>query len=392
MLVKATIFAGNVVQRLDRDVAVEFGFVRPLAVFVGELLIDGIKAWNVVVDEATGITAPDGAIGLRRVEVPRPHERAVLRQLAVFAADFGVRHEGKAVAKVVKAEDAQRIRFAGDEDSRAFGQCFSDSDLIVGEVGQRVATLAAGARTGRVLAVDLADAERVVEAVEEAIKGSWRSVVTQSETLVLGDVERGEQSLVQLAEAAADKVVARGWGGGKPDADLAVGVFEAPGIEFGTAAGDGVACCFGVRGDDKEFASGVDNLGRRRQFQRFKHLERGAFGEQRDLEGAAAQQLVRVPLRCAAVGENEVLDAEEVALDKQDLFFVPAVTHSIADFLPTFVVPAPERCGECGGRLAVVVERDFGLDAERRCRRDGVGGGEPQAVEVVEPERQVGDV
>ena len=70
MLVKATIFAGNVVQRLDRDVAVEFGFVRPLAVFVGELLIDGIKAWNVVVDEATGITAPDGAIGLRRVEVP----------------------------------------------------------------------------------------------------------------------------------------------------------------------------------------------------------------------------------------------------------------------------------------------------------------------------------
>jgi hypothetical protein len=173
-------------------------------------------------------------------------------------------------------------------------------------------------------AVDRADAERVVELVEKVVEGAGRLVGAEVETLVLGGVERGEQAPGQLAEAAGGEVVARSRRAGEADADLAVGVPQTPVVEFLPAAGDGSVRASGVRGDDQELAGGVDDLRRRWQFERFEQLQGGAFGEQRDLEGTAAQQLVRVLLRRAAFGEDEVLDAEEVALDEQDLLFGPA--------------------------------------------------------------------
>jgi hypothetical protein len=88
-----------------------------------------------------------------------------------------------------------------------------------------------------VTAVDRADAERVVELVEEALENARRAVGAEVEALVLGGVERGEQAFREFAEATARKVVARGGRAGEADADLAVGVLQAPLVEFLPAAG-----------------------------------------------------------------------------------------------------------------------------------------------------------
>lgn len=49
-------------------------------------------------------------------------------------------------------------------------------------------------------------------------------------------------------------------------------------------------------------------------------------------------------------------------------------------------MPAPQRGGERGDGLAVIVERDIGDDVAVGGGRDGVGMGEPGRIEMVEPE------
>ena len=94
-------------------------------------------------------------------------------------------------------------------------------------------------------------------------------------------------------------------------------------------------------------------------------------------------------LRIAALGKDEVLDAEEVTLNQKEFLVSPAFPHCRGGFHTGVVVPAPERGRQRGRSLAVVVERDLGLDTE--CGRGGhrVGNRQPKAVEVVEPQWQV---
>ena len=54
--------------------------------------------------------------------------------------------------------------------------------------------------------------------------------------------------------------------------------------------------------------------------QGFEHPECGAVGKQPDLEGAAAKHLMGVLLGFAAGCKDEVLDAENIALNRQALF------------------------------------------------------------------------
>ena len=57
-------------------------------------------------------------------------------------------------------------------------------------------------------AVDLADTERVVEAVEKIVEGAGRVGGAEVETLMLGGVERGEQAFGESTETVSGKVVA----------------------------------------------------------------------------------------------------------------------------------------------------------------------------------------
>ena len=207
----------------------------------------------------------------------------------------------------------------------------------------------------------------------------------------LGFFEVGEEGLDEAAEAALEEVVAAGRPGDEADAGLAEAVGEEPGVELGAQRGQGGADIRGVGGDDQKLAGGVGDLGGGRQAAGFKYAQGGQLGEQRDLEGAAAQQAGGRSVGLGAIGEDEVLDAEEVALDEEELGFVP-VAAGLQGTGRGGVdgrdggVPAPQGGGEGGGGLAVVVEGDVGLDAEGGGRRDGVGEAEPGAVEVVEPQ------
>lgn len=99
------------------------------------------------------------------------------------------------------------------------------------------------------------------------------------ETLVLGQVERGEQPLDEFAETAAGEVVAGGRRAGQADAEFAVGAPQAPVVEFPLAPGDGGVRVGGVRRDDEEFAGGIDDLRGRRQFKRFEQFKCRALAD-----------------------------------------------------------------------------------------------------------------
>ena len=153
----------------------------------------------------------------------------------------------------------------------------------------------------------------------------------------------------------------------------------------------------GVRGDDHEFAGGVQDLRGWWQFTGIQHAQRRQFGKERDLEGAATQEFGGFFVGFAASGEDEGLDAEEVALDEQDFFFVPvALAAQTGDGgvigLAVGVVPQPQGGGEGSGAFAVVVKGDFGFAAKSGRGRDGMGAALPQGVEVVEPEWPVAAV
>ena len=151
-------------------------------------------------------------------------------------------------------------------------------------------------------------------------------------------------------------------------------MLKQPLVHFLTRLFDGVVNGGGVWRDDEEFAGGVLDLRGRRQGAAFEEFQRRHFGEERDVEGAAAQDFRGAAVGGAAGGEDEVLDAEEIALYQQDFFVVVAR-----------VAAQPEGGGERGGGFAVVVERDVGAVRGRH----GVGDALPEGVEVVEPQRPV---
>lgn len=104
-----------------------------------------------------------------------------------------------------------------------------------------------------------------------------------------------------------------------------------------------------------------------------------------------------------AGGEDEILDAEEIALDQQEFFVLPCLPSQIE----TFPFPVPlgaelfadvglvvvlvgmvtlQRHGQGRRGLGMVIERNVGAHSAanaRRRRGDRMGKGQPQAVEVV---------
>ena len=128
------------------------------------------------------------------------------------------------------------------------------------------------------------NAQCVVKTVQEAREIGRRLIVAKPKALVLGNIERGKQPFVQVAETAADKVIASGRRGGDADANFPIGMFKTPCVQFRAATGKRLARRFGIGRDDHEFARSIGDLRDRWELQRVEHLERGTFGKQRDLK------------------------------------------------------------------------------------------------------------
>ena len=247
-----------------------------------------------------------------------------------------------------------------------FGQQAADGDLVSGAGGRLRVARCAGRRQALVVAanaVGVGDGQR------------GRRGAGEVEALQFGAFERLEAVLDELGKLfrVAEVVAACGLGG-DAERDLAVAVFKQPGVHVRASVGDGVAHGDGVGRDDEEFARRVLDLRGRRQGAAFEEFQRRHFGEERDVEGAAAQDFRGAAVGGATGGKDEVLDAEEVALYQQDFF---AVFCSGA--------AQPQRGGKRGGGFAVVVKGDVGAV----CGGDGVGDVLPEGVEVVEPQRPV---
>ena len=165
-------------------------------------------------------------------------------------------------------------------------------------------------------------------------------------------------------------------------------MLQKPVVQLGAHRSQLGAGLGGVGRDDEEFARRVGDLAGRRQLQCLQHLERGQFGEQRHLERAPAQEPRGIAPGLAAVGKDEVLDTEKVALNEQKLLLVPvaALFQALGSGgigLALGCMPAPQGHGQCGGGFAVVVQRYLGLAAKGRGRGNGLGKGEPGGVEMV---------
>jgi hypothetical protein len=103
-------------------------------------------------------------------------------------------------------------------------------------------------------------------------------------------------------------------------------------------------------------------------------------------------QLGGPALGLSAGGEDELLDAEEVALDQQELLLVPVravvIAQAVADrigVVAAVVVIAPDGGGQCRGGARVVVERDLRAHVEGGRRGDRLRIAGPGRVEVVQP-------
>ena len=167
-------------------------------------------------------------------------------------------------------------------------------------------------------------------------------------------------------------------------------MLQKPVVQLGAHRSQLGAGLGGVGRDDEEFARRVGNLAGGWQLQRLQYFERGQLGEQRYLERAPAQEPRGIAPGLAAVGKDEVLDTEKVALNEQKLLLVPVAAlfqalggGGIGIGLALGCMPAPQGHGQGGGGFAVVVQRYLGLAAKGRGRGNGVGKGQPGGVEMV---------
>ena len=302
-------------------------------------------------------------------------------------------------------------RLAGDQHPVLGGQAMSDGDLVGGQrtgpdAGRQL-------HRGRRAPVDAALAAPGMEGVEKVLEQRRRRRFgAQPEAAQLDRLQLLEQApderleRTRRARRPGTEIVGPGRQPGEADADATVGMAQEPGVEFGLHGRQRTRRCRRVGGDDEELAGGIDHLAGGRQIQRFQHPQRGQFRQQRDLEGTPAQQLGGAFLGLAAGGEDEVLDAVEIALDQQEFLALPGVVGQFAG--GALVIPlgaqrfpgrgrivvavgviAPQRDGQGGGGARMIVQRHLRPDAAGGGRGNGVGIGLPEAVEMVQPQGQV---
>ena len=370
-------------------------------------------AWNVAADEAPGVAVPQrpgalGIVGLGQREVEAAPQQPAGSQIAKPAAGLFVRRERQPVAEQrqlqrLQAPAAAQHLGAGlahdQQPLETIDQRTADGDLIARQGAARL-FIVPGRAIRRQTAVVGAGAVCVIGGREDP-----GTAAAQVEARMLGAVElldqpgaqRGKAALGRRRRAAAgthQEVLARGGLPRQPHAGQPEGVLQEPGVELGAQIVQRSDHLRRVRCHDQELARRVDDLTGRRQPERVEDAQRRQLGEQRDLERAPAQQLGSLLAGVAATGEDEILNPEEVALDQQELSFgiVAALAQTGGGAvvgLPGSFMPAPQSCRKRGGRPRMVVKRDFGLDIEGCCRRDGMGHRQPQAVEMIEPQRQL---
>jgi len=157
-----------------------------------------------------------------------------------------------------------------------------------------------------------------------------------------------------------------------------------------------------VGGDDQKFPSSIchHRCGRKRQL--LENTKARNLAKKRDIEGAAAEKLGRKlhGLGLTAFGKDKVLDPGKIPLHQQKpiraRILLPGRGKRSESLLPRNVpivkVPPQGHC-KSGRGPGVIIEGDVGTDrshlAPHRGRGNRMGEGEPQRVEVVEPERKV---
>ena len=211
----------------------------------------------------------------------------------------------------------------------------------------------------------------------------------------------GKQAVHQGFEAVSrfgiQKVVATGRLGCQAQTGQAKAVLQEPLVDVLAHGGELRTGLWRIGRNDEEFARRVGDLAGRRQCQCVQHLECSQFSEQRHLERATTQQAGGIFAGLAAVGKDEVLNAEKVTLNQQEFVGVPvAAVFQLGcgcGISEAFcLVPAPQGYCQRGGGFAVVVKRNLRFGAKGRGRWDGMGEGEPSGVEVVQPQWPVGAV
>ena len=278
IFVRVAFFAGEMVEGFD--VVVTFGFVVffiEAAVFF--LVVIRAEARDVGVDGAAGVAVPDAVVReAGQAVIPAAQELAAPGNIAECAADVFVSGESDVVA-----EDGQfefggvfgivyRCRRGEDEQALFSRQLCADGDLIGAQRGGLGSVFAAAC--GQVA---------VVRAGAGGIGGGQdgRCGVHKAKALQFGAFEFGEGVVDKLAEAVfGGEFAAAGSVGGDAEGDAAIAVFEQPLVNVGFDAREGVVHGRGVRGDDHEFAGGVQDLRGWRQFAGIQHAQRRQFGKE----------------------------------------------------------------------------------------------------------------
>ena len=362
-----------------------------LPVVVAEIGILLRKSRNEAIDIAPRVPVPQDLIrGLGHREVPAAEQRTVSRGSAEFFLDFLVirKADTAAVNRELERSHAgrQRVALRKDEKQGFFGQHLADPDLIPGE---RAALFPGFLAVRGETDVPVADPAAVIRVEHRGGVGA-----EETELLQLRAFKRREKPLHELTEGAAGPKI----GAGPRNADerevtRSERVSEEPVRDFLPDTGERFRGLIGIRGRDQEFARGVRDLARGGEFESREDPERGKFREERHVEGPTPQNLCRLTVGVRAGREDEVLNAREVTLneEKLPLAVIGAVFERLNrgfGFETLLAVPAPERGGERGGDLSVVVKRHIRV-ASRGGRLLGkrLREGHPKRIEMVEPKR-----
>ncbi len=406
--VQLAVVAGDELEGLElAGIAAVHRFVEVL-VAVLLPLVELTEQRHITVDVAPGVAAKQRRCFVRRqAVVPGAQQLAVPRQSAEAAAALFVGDEADVIAEQGQFQrDVARQRFTGDQHPLFVGELLADGNLIGGQIADRdLAILQPVAGGGT--AIDRADAEGVVEIVEKAVEHRCRRGITaESEAARLGVAQGVEQAVDQLLEARIlprfamiEKVVAAGRGPGNADPGLPIAPLQKPGIETPLQLLQGLAGRLGVGGNDQELTGGVDDLAGGWQVERVEDRQGGALSQQGNVERSAPQQPGGALLGFATGGEEELLDAEEVTLDQQQLLLVPVgageVGQPLANLLRVVapvVVVAPQGGGQGSGGAAVVIERNLGASTKGGRRRDRLGVTGPEGIEMVQPQGPIAAV